>query len=156
MFTMGRINYASAKEQRLLHWFKEVGPNAKTWMNDVADTYVKQPVAERDPIKMIGGAVMAAASTVLEAPDYIFAGIADQKIIPPTGLRTTRDIGQLGKDIVSLKPIATVLDVLRLPGDLVLDAGDKLVGIHSHQQYFHSQIDNVMAKTSDTPLRKAA
>lgn len=114
-----------SKESRLIGLFKEVGPNIGTWGKDVGQTYLAQGWQEKDPLKVVAGIPMAAGSALFESFDYLYAGIADEKMDPPMGSRTGRDIGLIMKNNVR-HPIRTVLSGFRLFTDLPMDAGDIL------------------------------
>lgn len=117
----------STRESRTLNLFKEVGPNIGTWGKDVGSTYLAQGWKEKDPIKVVAGVPMAAASTLFESLDYVYAGIADQKLETPTGSRTLRDIKEIGTNHVR-HPIRTVLSGLRLISDVPMDIADGVIG----------------------------
>jgi len=116
-------------ERRLTALFREVGPNLKAWGTETKGRYLDGPVNDGNPVKIAMGSVLAAASAIMEAPDAVIGGIADNKVnYARTGFRTTRDVGQFAKNVVTLHPIRAVTDALRLPGSVVLDGGDILGG----------------------------
>ncbi len=122
----------SAKEHRFLHLFKEFGSNVKTWAGDAGETYIGKPVRNGNPIKTLAGAGMLVASTVLEATDYAAAGVFDQRLKAPTSVpfsRTRRDVGNLLTDVVHLRPIKSILDVVRLATtDVPMDGVETMLG----------------------------
>lgn len=113
------------KERRLLRL--KVAENMKTWAGDAGSTYLSNPAKERDPVKMGVGAVMAGASLVFEAPDYLWAGVANDSLEAPTGSRTMRDLKGIATNHVR-HPIRTVLSGLRLLSDVPMDGVDALFG----------------------------
>ena len=118
-------------ERRLTHLFKEVGSNLSSWGKDAADRYVVGPVEQGNPVKAVMGSVMAVASTILEAPDAAVAGAFDNRVTYEgrTGLRTTRDVGQFAKNVLTLHPIRAITDVWRVATtDIPLDLGDAVGG----------------------------
>lgn len=122
----------SGKESRMLHLMKEVGSNIGTWAKDAGTTYVSNPVREGNYPRAAVGAAMLPISTILEAPDYIVAGIVDQKLEPPPAVpfgRTRRDLGKLLSDVVHLRPLKSLADAARLAfTDLPLDGIETLGG----------------------------
>ncbi len=113
-------------EARMIFWFKEVGSNLKTYGSDLGQEYITGPYKKHDPIQMITGPVMAAASVILEGPDQLIAGALDIKLEPSHGTlgRIYRDTRSLVKNIFTLHPARAVADAFRLPGSAFLDIGD--------------------------------
>ncbi|MDD5041260.1 MAG: hypothetical protein PHX87_03235 [Candidatus Peribacteraceae bacterium] len=125
----------SVRERRLTALFKEVGSNLTSWGKDTADRYIAGPVEQQNPVKAVMGSVMAVASAILEAPDAAVAGAFDNpvKYEGRTGLRTTRDVGQFAKNVVTLHPIRAVTDAWRVATtDIPLDLGDAVGGFTGH------------------------
>ena len=116
-------NGFALRESRMIFWFKEVGSNVGTWGKDVGSTYLAQGVQERDPIKMVAGIPMAAGSAFFEGLDYLYAGVVDERLSPPSGTRVGRDISAIMKNNV-VHPIRTIVSGVRLIGDIPLDIGD--------------------------------
>ncbi len=119
-------------ESRLAYWFQELGPNLKTYGSDLGQEYLAG-FKKGDPIQMITGPVMAAASILLEGPDQLIAGVVDKKLEPPRGAlgRIRRDTGALIKDVLTLHPFKAAADAFRLPGSALLDAGDTIGRFHT-------------------------
>ena len=111
-------------ESRPLHWFKEVGGNAKEFGRDTVQTYLKQPLQNRNVVQTIMGPVGVALNTILMAPDAVLAGVADKKLEAPSGPRLGRDLTAFGKDFFTLHWIHAGLDLLRMPGSFAMDAFD--------------------------------
>lgn len=123
------LSICGLAENRLTGLFREVGPNLKAWGKETGERYLAGPVDDGNLLKAVIGSVIAAASTIMELPDAVIGGIADNKVnYARTGLRTTRDVGQFAKNVVTLHPIRAATDALRLPGSVVLDGGDILGG----------------------------
>lgn len=99
----------------------------REYWNDTKTTYIKNPIAEKDPLKVGVGALMALTSIPFELPDYAAAGIANESVKAPTGTRTWRDIKSMANNNVR-HPIRTVLGGLRLIGDVPRDGIDLLFG----------------------------
>jgi len=114
------------RERRLLSWFKEVGGNFKRWGSDINDRYLSGPYKRNDGWQKIGGPVMAGGAVFTEALDQAVAGALDKRVEPATGLigRTRRDAKEAVKDLFTGHPLRAVSDVIRLPGDIVMDTGD--------------------------------
>ena len=125
--TKQRFSASAYGESRILCLFKELGPNVKTWGNDVGSTYIAQGFKEKDPIKQVTGIPMAVGSALFELPDYLWAGAVDEKLNNAEDIRTWRDIKAIGRNNVR-HPIRTVLSGLRLISDVPMDVGDKLFG----------------------------
>ncbi len=120
-------------ETRLVHLFKEVGSNAKTWGNDTLQTYIKDPVEDGNYPKALYGIGLTAFSTATELIDYGISGIVDKRLEAPGSgpfARTRRDVGELLGDAVRLRPLKTVANILRLPGSLISDGLE--VGQYDH------------------------
>lgn len=117
-------------ERRLTYLLRNIGSNLKEYGGNAAEKYFKNPYRSKDTLKKITGPVMAAVSAVLEGPDQIIAGAIDQQVIRPSGPlgRIRRDSKQLMKDVFTFHPIRAVADGLRLPSDVILDAGDAAGG----------------------------
>lgn len=111
---------ASIGEKRLVHWFKEVGPNVRTLGEQLKDT-VAEAAHDRDAIKVVMAPVAVAARVLLQGPDYLYAGIVDQKVEKVDGSETAHDVGQVFKNIVTLHPIRAVVGALKVPGDIGMD-----------------------------------
>gem|GEM_PF-1477327 len=123
---------SSAREARMIHLFKEIGSNAKTWWVDGKNKYIVDPIKMSNYPKAAMGVGAAAASAVLEFPDYIVSGIIDQKLEPPSGTlgRTRRDIGVLLKDVVTLRPLRSLADASRLVfTDIPMDTIEAVTGL---------------------------
>jgi hypothetical protein len=141
---------ASAHEHRLLHRMME---NLRGWASNTGETYIKEPFRQGNPVKTVVGGGMTIASTVLEAPDYAIAGLLGQEVEPPASVplgRIRRDTGKLVKDIVTLRPIRSLLDVTRLVfTDLPLDAAEAVFGFdhsgRSVRQVTRSQVASTLA-----------
>ncbi len=119
------------REARPLHLFKNVGSNFNTWRNDVADTHIKGPVEAGNYPKAAAGSVLAVGSAFFELGDYLIAGAVDKDLEAPGGgvmPRTRRDVKALIGDAVKLKPLATVANVLRIPGSLFMDVPEGFLG----------------------------
>lgn len=142
----------SARENRLLCLFREVGSNVETWAGDAGETYVGKPVRNGNPIKTVAGAGMLLASTVLEAPDYLIAGAFDQKLEAPTSVpfsRTRRDVGNLLSDVVHLRPIKSILDVVRLATtDVPMDGVETLFGFEHTGSGVRSKSEKLFAQAA--------
>ena len=110
----------------------KVGTNLKNDGNDLGETYFKEPWENKDPIGIATGPVVAVASVVFESIDQVLAGIADQEIEPPSGPlgRLQRDTKELAKNIVTIRPVKTVVTGLRFGGSAVMDALDLAGGFH--------------------------
>lgn len=123
---------SSAREHRLLYLMKEVGNNLGTWGKDAGTTYVGDPVLQGNYPRAAFGAVMLPLSAIAEVTDYVIAGVVDQKLEAPPNVpfgRTRRDVGNLLKDAVSLRPLKTLADAARLVfTDLPMDSLDALGG----------------------------
>ncbi len=120
-------------EQRLTFLMREVGSNAAEWGRDIRDEYLVGPWQRGDNIQKIAGPFAAAASTVLELPDYLFAGAVDQRVEHPRGIfgRTRRDLGELLGNVVRLRPLRAVRSGWSLAtADIPLDGIDMLGGFH--------------------------
>lgn len=118
-------------EKRLCCFFKEIGSNVKEWGGYVNDRYLAGPWKRGDNFQKIMGPINAGVSVLTETGDAILAGIADNRIQYDAAFRTPRDVGQAAKHLVTLHPIKFVTDVLRLPGDLGMDALDIAGGFHT-------------------------
>ena len=119
-------------EARLVFWFKEVVPNAQTWGGDVWDEYLAGPYRRHDPIQMITGPVMAAASLLVQAPDQFIAGVLDQKLQPPSGPlgNIRQDTKLLVENVTDVRPLAAVATAVRSIGGAGMDMGDMAFGFH--------------------------
>jgi len=113
---MQAIPFSIDKERLSIHWFKEVGPNLKTWGTDVKENYIDKPIEEGNALKAVLGAGMVVAEGVLRGPDMVFSGIVDQKKEAPSGLmgRTRQTTGQLLENVVTIHPIRALGNVSEL------------------------------------------
>jgi hypothetical protein len=121
------------REQRLIHLFKEVGPNLRTLGEDIKSTYITGPLQKKDPIQIGMAAPLVIASAIADGFDAAYAGIADQKIDAPDGGlggRTRRDLKEIMKNHIR-HPIHTLLSGLRLISDIPMDTLD-IVGGFRH------------------------
>lgn len=103
----------------------------KEYGKDVGSTYIASGFKEKDPFKVVTGAVMAPLSLILEGPDQLYDGALGRAYESPTGIagRTRRDIKLLLKDVFTLHPLRALGDAWRLAtSDLILDAGDAIGG----------------------------
>lgn len=135
------------REARLLGLFRNVGSNFNTWRHDVAETHIKGPVEEGNYPKAAAGAVLAVGSAFTEMTDYLIAGAVDKDLeAPGPGImpRTRRDVKALIGDAVRLKPLATVANVLRLPGSVIMDVPEGFLGF-DHGASVASRIRNQSA-----------
>ena len=133
----------SAKEERMLYLFKEVGSNMKTWFGNARDNYVVNPVNEGNYTKAAAGVVVGGAGVIMELPDYLISGVIDQRLDPPTGTfgRTRRDIGTLLKDVVTLHPLRSLADASRLAfTDIPMDGLEVITGT---QNETHSRVHSL-------------
>lgn len=125
------MNYCATslgtRENRHIQLFREVGPNLRNWGSDTVDTYIGKPLENGNPVKAAIGTFYAGLSGIFELSDYALAGVIDQPLQPTKGLRTIRDIGKTTRDLVRLRLPSVLLDVIRLPGDVIMDT-DKLFG----------------------------
>jgi hypothetical protein len=132
---------ASIGERRLIHWFKEVGPNVRMLGGELKDTAV-EAIRDRDPIKLVMAPVAMAARILLQGPDYLYAGVVDRKIEKVQGSETAHDVGRVLKDIVTLHPLRAAVGVLKLPGDVGMDIINAVGG-------FRGRARASLAKTPD-------
>lgn len=145
----------SAREHRLLPLIKEVGSNFEVWKKDAGTTYVGDPVKEGNYPRAALGAFMLSVSAIGELPDYVIAGIVDQKLEAPPNVpfgRTRRDIGTLLRDAVSLRPLKTLADAARLMfTDVPIDTIDTLGGF-KHTGRLGKIYDETRAHVSNLSL----
>ncbi len=133
-FDSPRINFG---EERLLSLFKPLGENVKTWGGDTKENYLTGPWKRGDNIQKITGPVAAAAATLFELPDYLYAGVVDQNVKPASGIagRVRRDTGLLLKDIVTLHPLRAGGDAFRLVfNDVPMDSIDLIGGFRRNER----------------------
>ena len=123
----------SLRERRTIHLFKEVGSNAKEWGSDVADRYFKTPHQNNSNYERGMGVLGATVSTLTELPDYLIAGVVDKNITAERS-NTVRDVGELLKDIVTLRPLKALSDIIRLPGSATRDAIVFAGGLHGSRK----------------------
>lgn len=120
-------------EQRRIFLFKTFGENMKEYGKDLK-TYISEPYKNGDPIQMVTGPVMAAASLILEGPDVAYAGIVDQSLQSPEGTfgRITRDTRSLANNVFTLHPLKALGDASRLVfSDIPLTIGDAVGGFRN-------------------------
>jgi hypothetical protein len=98
----------------------------KNWAADAIDTYVVQGVEEGNIVKIVAGVPMLIASVFAEAPDYGFAGVADEPM-EATNSRIGRDIEKIKENNIR-HPIRTVLSGARLVTSAPMDIGDDIFG----------------------------
>ncbi len=93
-------------ESRMVRWFEELKPNVVNWGTDMKATYIDEPIAEGNPVKIAGGIGMIMAETVLRLPDILYAGAVDQHKSAPEGFmgRTRQATGQLIDNIITFDP----------------------------------------------------
>ncbi len=119
------------KEHRLAH-FKS---NLHEWRHRVVDDYVDLPREKRNPVDRATHTFGAALSTFMEAPDALFEkltrGIDDKQttVEPLKGeaARTRRNLNTLFAEPGLASKAAALI---RLPGDVVMDAFDFGIGNH--------------------------
>lgn len=99
----------------------KIGANLKEWGKGTMDTFINRPLEKKDYVGATMGSFAAAMSAVLEAPDYVIAGIADKELKPATGTRTGRDIREFGSDLAGGHLLKATVDVIRLPGSVAMD-----------------------------------
>lgn len=112
---------ASFGESRPLFLFKNVGGNLKNWGEGTFETFVNAPLKEKDYVGAAIGSFAAAISVVTELPDAAIAGVADQEVKYGEGSRTGRDLKAFGSDLSGGHFLKAGLDVLRMPGNVVMD-----------------------------------
>jgi hypothetical protein len=134
-YIMIMIRTTLFRERRTINLFQEVGSNAKEWGGDVVDRYFKTPHQNDSNFQRGMGAVGAVVSTVTELPDYLIAGIVDKKITSERS-NTVRDVRELFKDAVTLRPLKALSDVIRLPGSVTRDAVVFAGGLHGSQNNY--------------------
>lgn len=110
----------SIGERRVVHLFKEVGPNLKTLGGEMKDT-IKEAAESKDPIKYFMAPVIVAASALFQGSDYLFAGAVDKKIKPAEGSETLHDLKGLAEHIGRIEPIKAVVTALKMPGNMAMD-----------------------------------
>ncbi|MBT5236890.1 hypothetical protein HOL63_00790 [Candidatus Peregrinibacteria bacterium] len=123
------------RERRTINLFQEVGSNAKEWGGDVGNRYFKTPHQNNSNYQRGMGAVGAVVSTVTELPDYLIAGVVDKKITSERS-NTVRDVRELVKDVVTLRPLKALSDIVRLPGSATRDAVVFAGGLHGSQNNY--------------------
>lgn len=136
------------REERLIGLMKNVGSNFNTWRHDVADTHIKGPVEQGNYPKAAAGAVLAVGSALTELSDYLIAGAVDKDLEAPGGgvmPRTRRDVKALLGDAVKLRPLATVANVIRLPGSLLMDVPEGFLGFDHRAGAISSRMRNQSA-----------
>jgi hypothetical protein len=108
-------------EARPLFVGKTILSNLGHWGSDTFDTFVKQPLKQKNYVGATMGAVSAGIGLLLEAPDQVYAGIVDKELRQEGGSRFARDVKHFGHDLSQGHLISAGLDVLRTPGSLVMD-----------------------------------
>lgn len=92
------------REARLIHWFKEVGPNMHTLLNRVkADA--REAWKERDPIKLALLPIVEATRLIVDGPNALVGGVLDQKLEYTGSLRTAQEAGATLKNLATFHPI---------------------------------------------------
>ena len=117
------------RERRTINLFEEVGGNAKEWEGDIVDRYFRTPHQNDSNYQRGMGVLGAAVSTVTELPDYLIAGVVDKKITSERS-NTIRDMRELFKDVVTIRPLKALSDVVRLPGSATRDSIVFAGGLH--------------------------
>ncbi len=117
------------RESREINLFKEIGGNAKEWGSDVRNRYFETPHQNGSNYQRAMGVLGAGVSTITELPDYLIAGVVDKKITSERS-NTIRDTRELLKDVVTLRPLKALSDVVRLPGSVTRDAVVFAGGLH--------------------------
>lgn len=93
---------------------------------------------------------MAALSLLFEAPDYVYAGIVDEKLKTPEGTLTGRDIKKIVTNNVR-HPIRTLLSGIRLISDVPMDIADTMLGFkHNSTAMIQAQTRNELSRTLAT------
>lgn len=145
---MRNVRMASIGERRLVHWFKEVGPNLGTLGGQIKETF-QEAAQDKDPIKLAMAPISAAARVWFQGLDYVASGIVDRKVEATSGSETAQDAGQVLKDVVTLHPLRAIVGVLKLPGDIGMDIIQAVGG-------FRGKAKAALAASSEAHLSQAA
>lgn len=92
------------REARLIHWFKEVGPNLRTLGGKLKED-AKEAWADRDPIKMALYPIVAGARVIVDGPNAIVGGVLDDKLEYSSRFRTPQEAGATLKSLATFHPL---------------------------------------------------
>lgn len=128
------VAFGGMREHRLIGLMQTMGENLRNLGNEVIDP-AREAIEKKDPILMVGAPVAGAVRLLMNGPDHLWAGLVDEKIEPSNGSRTFDSIGQTGKNLVTLHPFRALVRALKIPGDVISDVTDGVLGFQGSSKY---------------------